>query len=367
MSENVDAEGEAEDARAENAVHTQVEDQHQASAYGQVPIANMMQITPDEEGNGSRPIGEASLQPTYENRAPTSSLNWSSGGLALPQGRVYYPPATIAPTKEPLPNNASTVVGTTAPKTSQRVSKPTAKAKSRVPTPVQALIASPPRERHESPLERHNPMRHEAHLRNPVAFDRSPPNPYGQPATQPQYANDPYRQNPSYGQNQGAYPQLQESAPERIAYNPDVYRGNASSRSFDQQKPPALPHANAAAGSWPSRGQDVAAADTLHRIHGYGGSSNPSNLMLSVHPPNQRRSTGGRSDGVQGVMGAAKHGSSGKSYSSQPAQQQVSSAPNQPLPSQQSWYGFNGLHGSSTTNTQSNHGWGGSGGGGGWN
>ncbi|OAQ96876.1 hypothetical protein LLEC1_04844 [Akanthomyces lecanii] len=364
MAENVDAEGEAEDAGAEDAIHTQAEDQRQPSAYSQVPIANMMQITPDEEGNGSRPIGEASVQPTYESRAPTSSLNWSSGGLALPQGRVYYPPAESAATKEPLPNNASTVVETTAPKRSQRVSKPTAKAKSRVPTPVQALIASPTRERHESPLERHNPMRHEAQPRNPLAFDRSPPNPYGQPATQPQYASDPYRQNPSYGQNQGAYPQLQETAPERIAYDPNAYRGNTSSRTFNQQKPPAPVHANAATGSWPSRGQDAAAADTLQRIHGYGGNSNSGNTMLSVHPPNQRRSTGGGGERVQGVTGASKHGSSRQSYSSE---QQVPAAPNQSQTSQQSWYGFNGFHGGSTTNTQSNHSWGGSGGGGGWN
>ncbi|OAA80877.1 Fungal transcriptional regulatory protein [Akanthomyces lecanii RCEF 1005] len=366
MSENVDAEGEAEDARAD-AVHTQAEDQRQPSAYGQVPIADMMQITPDEEGNGSRPIGEASLQPTYEYRAPTSSLNWNSGGLALPQGRVYYPPAPSAATKEPLPNNARTVVETAAPKRSQRVSKPTAKAKSHIPTPVQALIASPPRERHESPLERHNPRRHEAQPRNPLAFDRSPPYPYGQPVPQPQYASDPYRQNPSYGQNQGAYPQLQETAPERIAYDPNAYRSNAPPKSFNQQKPPDPTHTNAATGSWPSRGQDVASADTLQRIHGYGGSSNTGNTMLSVHPPNQHRSKCGGSDRMQGVMGAAKHGSSGKSSSSQPVQQQVSAAPNQPQSSQQSWYGFNGLHGGSATNTQSNHSWGGSGGGGGWN
>lgn len=368
MTENVDAEGEAEDSRTEDAVHTQAEDQRQPSSYGQAPIANMMQITPDDEGNGSRPIGEASLQPTYENHAPTSSLNWSSGGLALPKGRVYFP--TDPPqetTREPLPNNASTVVDTPTVKRSQRVRKPTAKSKSHVPTPVQALIASPSRERHESPLERHNPRRHEAQPRNPLAFERSPPPSYGQPATQPQYTSDPYRQNPSYGQNQGAYPQLQDNTPERVAYDPNAYRSNAPPRPFSQQKAQVPAPTTAAKSSWPSRGQDAAAADTLHRIHGYGGSTNPGSSMLSTHPPNQSRGTGGSSNGVQGVMGAAKNGASRKSYPSQYAHPQGPAAPNQPQPSQQSWYGFNGLHGGSTTNPHPNHNWGGSTGGGGWN
>ncbi|ATY60980.1 Fungal transcriptional regulatory [Cordyceps militaris] len=371
MSENVDAEGEVEDSRTE--VATQAEDPRPPSIYAQVPIANMMQITPDDEGNGSRPIGEASIQSTttYENRAPTSSLSWSTGGLALPQGRVYYPPdtsaATSAATREPLPNNARTVVDTPL-KRSQRVPKPTAKVKSRVPTPVQSLIASPPnRARHESPLERHNPRRHEAQPRNPLAFERSPPpTPYGQPATHPQYASDPYRQNSSYGQSQGAYPQLQATAPDRVAYDPDSYRNPAPPRAFNQQEPQAPARAPTAKPPWPSRGQDAAAADTLQRIHGYGGNDNIGSAILSAQAANQRGSTGSNSDGARGVMAASKRGASRKSYSSQPTPQQAPAIQNQPQHGQQPWYGFNGLHGGSTTGTQSNHNWGGSGGSG-WN
>ncbi|PMB71193.1 hypothetical protein BM221_003660 [Beauveria bassiana] len=191
MSETMDAEGEAVVPRTEDVVLAEVEEPRQPSTFAQVPIADMMQITPDSEGNGSRPIGEASIQPSYENTPPTSSLNWSSGGLALPQGRVFHPPAVTTVPEEPLPNNASTVVGAPALKRSQRTPKPTAKAMGRVPTPAQALVASPTRERHESPLERHNPRRHEAQPRNELAFDRAPANPYGQPVIQPAEAVGP--------------------------------------------------------------------------------------------------------------------------------------------------------------------------------
>ncbi|KAF1737939.1 hypothetical protein CRV24_003569 [Beauveria bassiana] len=155
MSETMDAEGEAVVPRTEDVVLAEVEEPRQPSTFAQVPIADMMQITPDSEGNGSRPIGEASIQPSYENTPPTSSLNWSSGGLALPQGRVFYPPAVTTVPEEPLPNNASTVVGAPALKRSQRAPKPTAKAMGRVPTPARALIASPTRERHENTRPNH--------------------------------------------------------------------------------------------------------------------------------------------------------------------------------------------------------------------
>ncbi|KAM3515270.1 hypothetical protein MY11210_001163 [Beauveria gryllotalpidicola] len=379
ISETMDAEGEAVVPRTEDVVPAEAEEPRQPSTFAQVPIADMMQITPDNEDNGSQPLGDASLQSSYENRPPTSSLNWSSGGLALPQGRVFYPPAVTAVAEEPLPNNASTVVGAPASKRSQRVPKPTAKAMGRVPTPVQALIASPPRERHESPLERHNPRRHEPQPRNLLAFDRTPPNPYDQPVTQPQYASDPHRQNSSYGQSQAAYPQLLDTntASDIVAYDPhaSAYQNPAPPRSYNQHKPPALEHASAAKPSWPSRGQDVAAADNHRRTHGYGGSTSPANAMSLAHPLNQHHRTSSSHDGAHGIMGAAKRSvSSQNSYSSQPTQQQASVVPNQQQNSQQHsqqhsqqpWYGFNGLHGSSTTNTHQNHSWGGSGGNG-WN
>ncbi|TQV96558.1 hypothetical protein V2A60_003053 [Cordyceps javanica] len=366
MSENVDAEGEIEEDRTEEVVVAQSEVQRQPPIHGQAPIANMMQIAPDDQGNGSHPIGEASLQSSHENRASTSSLNWSSGGLALPQGRVYYPVDTSATTSEPLPANASTVVDSTATRKSQRAPKPTAKVKGRVPTPVQALITSPPRQRHESPLERHNPRRHEAPPRNPLAFDRLPHDPYGQSATRSQYASDPYQQDSGYGQSQGAYPQLHDTTSDRVAYDPNAYRDHAPSRMFNQQEPASTVRTTAAKTTWPNRRSDAAAVDTTQNTHGYRGDRTLGTAMLPVHPPDQRRSSGERGDGAHTLMGVSERSASRKPYSSQPTQQHASGAPNQPQNGHSSWYGFNGVHGSSTTSTHPNYSWGGSGGGA-WN
>ncbi|KAJ3474468.1 hypothetical protein NLG97_g9831 [Lecanicillium saksenae] len=359
MSENVDADGEVDDSAREAAVPAQAEDHRQPPNYGQVPIANMMQITPDDEGNGSRPQGDASLRPSHGAPAP-NPFHWNAGGLALPQGQVYYPAETNT-TKAPLPTSVSAAPAATTPKRSQRVPKPTAKAKARVPTPVQARIISPPRERHESPLERHNPRRHEIQSRSPLTFGKSPPNPYGQPATQPQYGSDPYIQNPSYGSGQGAYPQIQDTAPERIAYDPNARHNSSSSRAFSRQQPPAAAHADASKSAWPSRGRDVAAADTLQSIHGYGGSSQHGNKVTPVplpHLPGSAR----RTDAVTGARSASNRDASRESYPSQPSQQQTPAGPNQPQPTQNSWYGFGGAYGGTNQNTQSHQSWGGSGG-----
>ncbi|KAJ6787155.1 hypothetical protein PWT90_09176 [Aphanocladium album] len=361
MSENVDADGEADDPIREDTVSARVEDHRQPPNYGQVPIANMMQITPDNEGNGSQPMGEASLHLPHETPPTTSGLTWNAGGLALPQGRVYYPAETNTATGAPLPKNASAVVDTSTPKRSQRVSKPTEKARARVPTPVQARIISPSRERHESPLERHNPRRHESQTRNPLTYEKSPPNPYGQPATQPQYAGDPYRQNPSYGSGQGAYPQPPENASERIAYDPNAYRNSTSFRAPSRQQPPTAAHVNAYKTAWPNRGRDVAAADTLQSIHGYGGSSNHGHEMTPVPLPNQPGSARRDNDPVQGTRSSSR-----QSYPSRSAQQHVPAPQNQQQSSQPSWYAFNGLNGGNNQNTHSHQGWGGSGGSG-WN
>lgn len=364
MSENVDADGEADDSRREDVAQSPAADHRQPPNYGQVSIANMMQITPDDEGNGSRPMGEASLQTPYTAPPPTSSLNWNTSGLALPQGRVYYPPDPSPVTREPLPNNASTVVDTpSTTNRSQRVRKPTEKAQHQVPTPVQTRIVSPSRERHESPLERRNPRRHENQNRNPLVFEASPPNPYSQPTTQSQHPSDPYRQAPSYGQGQGTYPQLWDTTSQRIAYDPNEYRNNAPSTTYNQQQQPrTAARGSASKAAWANHGQDAAAAGTLQRIHGYGSSGSPSSRMTPVPLPNQARDPRDSTDGMPGMMGASNQGASRKPLSTRPGQQQAPPAGNRPLSTQQQpWHGFGGLHGGANQNTHSNHGWGGSG------
>lgn len=355
----MDAEGDADDTGHQAPPPS---DYHSAS-HGQVSIANMMQITPDDQDNGSRPIGDASLPaaPTTT-QADTSTLNWSSGGLALPQGRVYYPANTSAPAREPVQTNTTPVADIGQARGPQPLTgRSSAQSKQTpVPLPAQARLASPRRERHESPLERHNPMRREVPQRNTLQFDKpQAPNPYSQTATQPQQRSDPYSKNPTYGQHHGPYPQLEDTAPERVAYDPNSYK-STHSRAYSRQQPHAMASLSNARRTSGHHQQEAAAADALQRFQGYGDSHNQGVNMLPVHLPGQRRATGRTNDATQGMIGVGKHGTS-TPYSAQPGAQQGTSAQNKEQNPQASWYGFNGLHGNSASTTHQNQHWGGSG------
>lgn len=365
ITENLDAESEDDDEATAAPGFTEVPDLRQPPTYGQAPIANMMQITPDDEGNGSRPIGETTIQPTVEHRVEPSPLSWSSGGsgLALPRGRVYYPTKTPNDTAQ---NNGSAAADTGRTKVQHQATASTSKGRTRVPTPTQGRLAEPPRERHESPLERHNPMRHETYQtyqRSPLTLEKvSPLNPYSQPV-QPQYNapyGDPYKQNSSYDNHQGNYPQLDDTASDRIAYDPNAYKQNTASRSFTPQQPAVVDHSTSSSTVKGMRGlpnrQEVSVGNTLQSFHGYGNNnSHHSPAMLSVHAPSQQRDAGGKGTGLQGMVGVSKHAAHQKTHHSRPTQKAAQNRSQQ----QSSWYGgLSGLHSSSSGNAHQNHDWG---------
>lgn len=364
IAENLDAEGEDDDEATAAPVFSEVPDLRQPPTYGQAPIANMMQITPDNEGNGSRPIGGTSTRPTVEHRVESSPLSWSSGGsgLALPRGRVYYPTKNVNDTTQ---NNRSAAVDTGHTEVQHQATTSTSKGRTRVPTPTQGRLAEPPRERHESPLERHNPMRYETYQtfqRSPLALEKvAPLNPYSQPV-QPQY-NDPYKQNSSYENHQDNYPQLDDSASDRIAYDPDAYKQNITSRSFAPQQPAVVDHSTSSSTVKSTRGlpnrQEVSVANTLQSFHGYGNkNSHHRPAMLPVHAPIQQGEAGGNGSRLQGMVSVSKHAAHQKTHQPRPTQKAAQNRLQQGQ-QQSSWYdGLNGLHTNSSGHAHQTHDWG---------
>lgn len=359
MSETADAEEDADgESETQPSWHTERPVYQQPSSHGPA-IADMMQITPD--GNATAlPMGEASLHQSHDSHAH-NSINWSSG-LALPQGRVYHPKETNTPDRN---QHESTVAAKDAKsgKERRRAGASAPKGSSRVPTPAQRRVAEPPRERHESPLERHNPMRHEPYQRSPLVTEKQP-SPYGQPA-QPHYASDPYRQNPNYGNNQATYPQLEENSRERIAYDPYAQKHDASSGLGSHQHPEIAVHSNAARSRARGGREAAAAADTLQRVHSRGGINEYGNLMLPVHSPDRRRESHGSGANQYPTSGAGKHAQQQNQNPPQQPRRQGQVAANVPHNVPQAWYGMEGARGNSTNSRYQSYGWGS--GGGSWN